>query len=126
MKIIAFAIWSLAAATAGYALFYVSYQVEALEQELAILNRQILKEQESLHVLEAEWSYLTRPDRLQKLTHELLPELTPVTAEQFTSLDALPYRTNTKESPRTRDGMPIPPIATPEQKSRRASYKGGQ
>ena len=124
MRIFAFTIWTLAAVTAGYALFYVSYQVEAMEHQLAQLNREILKEQEAVHILEAEWSYLTRPDRLQKLSMELLPELEPVSAEQFTSFDKLPFRIVGSEERFTDGGQPKAPVATPEQKARRVTYKG--
>ncbi|WP_259780656.1 cell division protein FtsL [Aestuariispira ectoiniformans] len=84
--------WTTAAAITAYALFYVSYRVEGMEDQLAQINHQILKEQETIHVLQAEWSYLNNPDRLQKLTDQLMPEMQPLNASQFVSLDSIPFR----------------------------------
>lgn len=92
MKFFGLIMWTTAAAITAYALFYVSYRVESLEDQLASINRQILKEQETIHVLEAEWSYLNRPDRLQKLADQLLPEMQPLNSTQFVSLDDIPFR----------------------------------
>ncbi len=55
-------------AAAAYGLYEVKYEVRGLERELAALNRTLLGDQEAVHILEAEWSYLTRPARLEKLT----------------------------------------------------------
>lgn len=92
MKLFGLVMWTTAAAITAYALFYVSYRVQNLEEQLAGVNREILKEQETIHILEAEWSYLNRPERLQKLTEDLLPEMVPLDATQFVSMDAIPFR----------------------------------
>jgi len=92
MKFFAIGLWTVAAIATGYTLFYITFQVEALEAELTRLNREILIEQESVHVLKAEWSYLNRPDRLEKLSTKLLPELGSLSAQQIGSIDSLPER----------------------------------
>ncbi|HYD99036.1 MAG TPA: hypothetical protein VEH84_06605 [Alphaproteobacteria bacterium] len=63
-------------------LFHVSYQVQNLEAELGGLNRQIVQEQEAIHILHAEWAYLNDPQRLQKLVDDYLP-LGPMAGTQF-------------------------------------------
>lgn len=83
--------WIALSAIAGVALFGVTYRVQALEEELARLNREILQERETLHVLRAEWSYLNEPGRLSELTRRYL-ELAPLQASQMAEIDDLPYR----------------------------------
>ena len=83
--------WIALSAIAGVALFGVTYRVQALEEELARVNREILQERETLHVLRAEWSYLNEPGRLSALTRRYL-ELAPLQASQMAEIDDLPFR----------------------------------
>ena len=95
------------------AMFHITFEVEKLEAGLGLLNRQIAEEQESIHVLQAEWSYLNRPQRLEELSRELLPNLAPVRADQFVSIGGLPIRpaaVNEKAAIRTPTGF-VPAIA---------------
>jgi len=81
------------AAAAGVAglLFQVKYEVQDLERELAGVNRQILVDQEAVHVLQAEWSYLNQPARIAELSRRHLG-LGPMQPEQVTAIAALPPR----------------------------------
>lgn len=101
MKITILVTWIIGFTIAASGLFYVTLRVEALEDQLAQLNRQIIKEQENIHMLEAEWSYFNRPERIQKLTHALLPELQPAQARQFVSFQTLPFKLPTADNPVT-------------------------
>ena len=77
-------------------LFSVKYQVQDLEDELAALNRAIAFERQSTHVLRAEFSYLTDPERLRRLSEQYL-DLEPVQSHQigsFASLGDSPDRTD--------------------------------
>ena len=56
------------AATAGGALFQVAFEVSELDDELALLNRDIRTDRDAIHVLRAEWSFLNQPERLEELT----------------------------------------------------------
>ena len=76
--------WIGTAALAGVALFVVKYKVQDLNDELASLKSKIRVEQETVHVLKAEWSYLNRPERLEKLATRHL-ELEPVVPGQLGS-----------------------------------------
>ena len=84
-------LWLFLAALAGGALFAISYDVLALEEDLEDLNRAIVEEQTAIRVLQAEWSYLNNPSRLRTLTDEVA-DLQPVGPGQILAgLDALPY-----------------------------------
>ena len=77
------------AAVTAFALFAVSYRVKDLEDELAAVERSRVLAERSIHVLRAEWSFLTRPDRLSELARRHLA-LAPVAVGQIVALDAIP------------------------------------
>lgn len=97
MKTIAVAVWTLLAAAAVAAMFRISFEVEALEARLQEINREIAREQEAIHVLQAEWSYLNRPQRIEDLSRDLLPDHKPITPDQFLTFARLPKRGETEE-----------------------------
>jgi hypothetical protein len=84
-------LWLALAIVAGAGLFHISYRVQSLEQELTQANRDILREQETIHLLGAEWSYLNEPTRLAELTRRHLT-LVPLSAEQMVRIEDLPLR----------------------------------
>lgn len=96
MKISFIAVWLLLATGAVAAMFHITFEVEKLEARLHDVNRQIVREQETIHVLQAEWSYLNRPQRLESLSKELLPKLVPVASTQFITFARLPKRGDTE------------------------------
>lgn len=58
------------------------HETRALEARAGELSREIAEETRALAVLRAEWTYLTRPDRLEKIAQEQMG-LEPVKAEQI-------------------------------------------
>ena len=56
----------------GALLFQTSQSVQRAEYELSQAQRHVGTEEESLRILTAEWDYLNRPERLEKLTLENL------------------------------------------------------
>lgn len=86
--------WLLAAILIGCGLYQLKYEVQAKEERLARLNRQIQLEQEAIHVLNAEWAFLNRPDRIADLANRHL-ELTQVVPTQFGRVAAIPERSLT-------------------------------
>jgi hypothetical protein len=85
-----------------FIVFQVSFSVQATEQEISRLQQQLRQEREAMHVLEAEWAYITRPDRLAELAARYL-NMVPATTRDIAQLDGLP------EIP----AMPQPPKAQP-------------
>jgi len=83
--------WMFVVTCAALAVFYVSQTVEHLETELAVQQRTILQHQEAIHVLEAEWSYLNRPERISLLAERFLA-LAPLSADHVVSINDLPQR----------------------------------
>ena len=92
IKIATIAVWFTLAAGAVAAMFHITFEVEKLESRLHQVNREIVREQEAIHILQAEWSYFNRPSRLETLSQELLPNLLPVAAAQITTFARLPKR----------------------------------
>jgi hypothetical protein len=54
----------------GALLFWASQAVQRAEDNLYELSLKVSGEEESLRVLSAEWDYLNRPERLEKLVSE--------------------------------------------------------
>ncbi len=84
-------LWLIAAILIGCGLYQLKYEVQAKEERLARLNRQIQQEQEAIHVLNAEWAFLNRPDRLADLANRHL-ELSQVAPAQFGKVAAIPEK----------------------------------
>src|SRR3546814_12189744 len=76
-------------AVVAFGLYQLSYAVQRREDELIELNRALLQERETIGVLQAEWSYLTRPEYLQDKAQRLL-EMRPATARDIVTMDSLP------------------------------------
>lgn len=62
-------------------------------REQAGLERALAARREALAVLEAEWAYLNRPERLRDLArlNDARLGLVPIAAESFARLDQVPY-----------------------------------
>jgi cell division protein FtsL len=82
-------LWTLLAVGVGVVLFVVKYEVKDLEHRLAGLNTQIHSNQETIHILRAEWSYLNDPVRLRALSEKHLG-MKPVAPNQVATLETLP------------------------------------
>ncbi len=70
-----FVIFALAGLS-GAALLHTSQNVQHAEEVLAKMQRELAHEEEAMRVLRAEWAYLNRPERLERLAEEFL-ELVP-------------------------------------------------
>ena len=82
----------LFAAAASLGLYQIKYKIQSLKQDLAGIQDEVWIEQDSVHVLEAEWAYLNRPQRLAQLSDKYLSFLRPVSPSQIVSFDALPLK----------------------------------
>lgn len=101
------------AVAAGIGLFYAKHRVQALEAELATLQRQILADRAAIHVLKAEWSFLNDPERLAELARRHL-ELAPVSGSQLATLDDVPEKLPVlapEDAPAPEAAPELPPAA---------------
>ncbi len=48
-------------------LFAIKHKVQMLSKELKEINTKIISEKENIHILKAEYTYLTNPKRIKKL-----------------------------------------------------------
>lgn len=83
--------WLSLAAVCGTLLFHTSQEVTDGRTALRNMERDLLREEESLRVLQAEWSYLNQPERLEKLAREYL-ELSPLNGKQFARISDINER----------------------------------
>ena len=82
----------LFAAAASLGLYQIKYKIQSLNQDLAGIQDAVRIEQDAIHVLEAEWAYLNRPQRLAQLSGKYLSFLRSVSPSQIVSFDALPLK----------------------------------
>ncbi len=85
---------SILAIALALALYLIENQVQQLERRLAALDAELLADRQATQVLEAEWSYLNRPERLQALAahHVEAIALAPVSPDQIVEFEDLPTR----------------------------------
>lgn len=100
--------WLGLAALAGVTLFHTAQEVQDKRRQLAHLQNELTKEKESIRVLQAEWSYLNQPERLEKLVAEYLSTLSPLKGEDFVTLDSLDLR----PAPLQHDPAPEAPLVS--------------
>lgn len=69
----------------GYLTFQVNYETRDAKKRVAQLQREIAFERETISVLNVEWAYLNRPERLRILSETYFMELRlmPIHAEHF-------------------------------------------
>jgi cell division protein FtsL len=76
--------------SAGYA-YTIKYETSFGAEQIAKTKLEIRQEQDAIGRLRAEWAYLTRPERVQKLSERYL-DLEPLALSQIDSLAGLPER----------------------------------
>lgn len=81
--------WMGGFALAAFGLYLVKYSVQDVQQEVSQLQAQLRHENESIHLLNAEWAYLNRPERLQKLAQAHVA-VQPLSSVQILDVQRLP------------------------------------
>jgi len=89
MKRFVFFCWVIAGSVTALTLFQIKQEVYTLEQEIAEVQGEVLRDQEAVHVLQAEWSYLNDPARIATLAERHLG-LAPIPAERIVGFEDLP------------------------------------
>ena len=89
-------LWLVLCSAVVIGLFIVKHRVQDLEDRLKALNAEILSDRDATQVLEAEWSYLNQPARLEALSRKLLG-MEPLSAGQTLTLDEFRLQAATDE-----------------------------
>lgn len=69
-----------------FMMFQINHRVSDIKNELQLVHNELRYEKDSLHVLKAEWSYLSHPDRVRDLASKHLG-MQSMTVAQIGSLD---------------------------------------
>ena len=75
----------------GTTLYQVKTSIDERQDLLSSLELSIANTKRDIAVLEAEWAYISRPDRVMKLSNGLL-EMAPIGKDRILPLDAIPMR----------------------------------
>lgn len=78
-------------ASLGTTLYQVKTGIDERQVELRRLQAEIATTQRDIAVLEAEWAFLSRPDRVMNLSASLL-DMEPISRDRILPLEAIPMR----------------------------------
>lgn len=71
--------------------YSIKYQTSYRAEQIAKAKFEIKAEHDAIGVLRAEWSFLTRPERIQQLSERYL-DLQPLTLDKLVTARALPEK----------------------------------
>ena len=75
----------------GTTLYQVKIGIDAREASLLQLEREIRDTERVIAILEAEWAYLSRPERVRDLSERML-EMKPIDTDRILPIEAIPMR----------------------------------
>lgn len=89
--------------SAAYWAYQENYKTQATLKAINKLHAQIGQEREAISVLNAEWAYLNRPDRLRELVDLNFEDLqlVPLSAEHFGETRTVAYPRNLQSAVNT-------------------------
>jgi hypothetical protein len=77
--------------------YSIKYQTSFRAEQILEMKQQVKAERDAIAVLRAEWSYLTRPERLQRLSDRYL-DLQQLTVGQIVAAPSIPDRADRVDS----------------------------
>jgi len=83
-------LWMFMLVFGAFGVYMVKYKVQAIKKEVAQTEKQLFEERSDIHVLNAEWTYLNRPERLKALSAKYL-DVKPTRGQQISELSSIPY-----------------------------------
>jgi len=104
-----FVLWLIVMSAIGWGVYQLKYQVQGLEAQLARTNREIVAEQDAIHVLKAEWSYLNQPRQISEMAKKFL-QVAPIGPRQMVTLSMIPSRAEGAVPVAKQDGPRKPPV----------------
>lgn len=100
-------VWMILVVVAAFGLYMVKYQVQAVREEVIAQEKKLREERDSLHVVQAEWAYLSRPQRLETLSQKHLT-LQPMEGAQISDITLLPGPDETRALAMSEGEAPSP------------------
>ena len=82
---------AIALASLGTTLYQVKTGIDERQAELRRIKAEIATTERDIAVLEAEWAFLSRPDRVLNLSASLL-DMEPISRDRILPLEAIPMR----------------------------------
>ena len=83
-------LWMIGALVAALMAFSHQQHARDLRHELEALEDDLAERRENVRVLAAEWSYLSRPERIKDLADRHLADLVPVSVHQLSPVSGIP------------------------------------
>jgi hypothetical protein len=83
-------LWMLFLVIGAFGLYMVKYKVQAVKTQVIATERQLNNETRNLQVLQAEWTFLNRPERLKLLAEKYL-DVKPMRGQQLVEFSNIPY-----------------------------------
>ncbi len=83
---------------AAFVVYSLEYSIRQGERDIARVEKQTLEARETIALLQAEWSLLSRPERLQRLAIQYL-NLEPMAARQMVTARSLAVRLPERPAP---------------------------
>ena len=90
-------LWFAVFIIAVFGVYAVKFKAQEVGKAVVALRNQIELEENSIHVLKAEWAYLNNPDRIKSLSKKYL-KTTQVTARDITSIADIETRALGKDN----------------------------
>lgn len=96
------------------ALYQLKFETRQLQERADHLNRQIIEDQSGIRVLEAEWAYLSSPERLQELAGRYLALKPASPAQVMLTVSSISLRGDDAVTPLLVDEFQAPrPVVKP-------------
>lgn len=111
-------VWSVLIVVAAGIVLHTSQLTNREERQLARIESQIAEEKLRTRVLEAEWTMLTKPERLETLSRRYIETLAPMIETPSLTLADLPERLQTGA-----EDLPMLAEAAPEPKAQPVAAK---
>lgn len=111
-------VWSVLIVVAAGIVLHTSQLTNREERQLARIESQIAEEKLRTRVLEAEWTMLTKPERLETLSRRYIETLAPMIETPSLTLADLPERLQTGA-----EDLPMLAEAAPEPKAQPIAAK---
>ena len=102
-------LWMAAALVTALFAFSQKHEARELKERLAVLEEELADRRENTRVLAAEWSYLSRPERISDLAQRHLEQLLPMSVKQFSSFADIPFRRLRSAPARPGAVLPVKP-----------------